>query len=55
MSPKEFVEELVNSHSFLYDNGHTVVDGPHVVSDQKVVAYVQPHDGGPRLRIEVTQ
>lgn len=32
-----------------------VVDGPHAVSDQKAVMYVQPRSGEPRMRIEVTQ
>jgi hypothetical protein len=54
MTPKELVEGLAHGDDFL-DLGLTVVDGPHVVSDQKVVVYVAPVEGSPRLRLEVTQ
>lgn len=51
-NPANLVESLANSiHLVDLD----VVDGPHIISDQKAVMYVQPKSGAPRMRIEVTQ
>jgi hypothetical protein len=51
-NPKELIESMAQSVHLV---ALTVVDGPHNISDQKSVIYVQPASGEPRMRIEVTQ
>lgn len=52
INPKELMESLAKSIHLV---DITVTEGPHVISDQKVVMYVQPNSGDPRMRIEITQ
>lgn len=54
MIPEEFVDKLLQGIHLI---GLRVTDGPHVVSEDQVVVYLNDpkHPDLPRLRVQVTR